>query len=103
MWHQRKTLVTRSRSHINIEKQINIYIHRIDLKKKESYKLIKNKYRPSKVRIEYDQILQFDISLEKLHDKRGDSLVDQHNHTPLSSRTLEPNVSRSRRNFPKLS
>ena len=44
----------------------------IELKEKEGYELIKNKDRPSKLKTVYNQILQFDISLEKLLDKRGD-------------------------------
>ena len=44
----------------------------IELKKKEGYHLIKNKYRPTKVKTVYNQILQFDMGLEELLDKRND-------------------------------
>ena len=64
--------MTRSRSHSNLERQIKHYAKQIELKEKEGYELIKNKDRPSKVKTVYNQILQFDISLEKLLDKSGD-------------------------------
>ena len=64
--------MTRSRSHSNLERQIKHCAKQIELKEKEGYELIKNKDRPSKFKTVYNQILQFDISLEKLLDKRGD-------------------------------
>ena len=64
--------MTRSRSHSNLERQIKHCAKQIELKEKKGYELIKNKDRPSKVKTVYNQILQFDISLEKLLDKRGD-------------------------------
>ena len=70
---QSKQIITRSRSHSNLERQIKHCVKQIELKEKEGYELIKNrKDRPRKVKTVYNQILQFDISLEKLLDKRGD-------------------------------
>ena len=117
---QSKQIVTRSRSHSNLETQIKHCVKQIELKEKESYELIKNKDWPSKVKTVYYQVLQFDISLEKLLDKRCDifnnlgfywrrefsnnleadwlryingqtSKADQQNQTPLQSRAAEPN------------
>ena len=64
--------MTWPRSHINLERQIKHCLKQIELKEKEGYELLKNKDRPSKVKTAYSQILQFDISLEKLFDKRAD-------------------------------
>ena len=69
---QSKQIVTRSRSHSNLEIQIKHCAKQIELKEKEGYELIKKKDRPSKVKTVYNQILQFDINLEKLLDKKGD-------------------------------
>ena len=69
---QSKQIVTRSRSHSNLEKQNKHCAKQIELKEKEGYELIKNKDRPSKLKTVCNQILKFDISLEKLLDKRGD-------------------------------
>ena len=65
--------MTRSRSHSNLERQIKHCAKQIELKEKERYKLIKNKDQPSKIKTVYSQFLQFDISLEKLINKRGDT------------------------------
>ena len=64
--------MTRSGSHSNLERQIKYCVKQIELKEKKGYELIKNKDGPSKVKTVYNQILQFDFSLEKLLDKRDD-------------------------------
>ena len=67
--------MTRSRSHSNLERQIKHCVKQIELKEKEDHELIK-KDKPSKVKTVYNQILQFDISLEKLLDKKVDIFND---------------------------
>ena len=64
--------VPRSRSHCNLGRQINHCMQQIELKKKDGYKLIKFKDRPSKGKTVYNQNLQTGIRLEKLLDKRSD-------------------------------
>ena len=59
-----------------MDRQINILQNNWIEKQEEGFELIENRYRPSKLKTLYQQILQLDDSIQKLVNKKTETLRD---------------------------